>query len=123
MEKDQQFATVQQMFLNGSRRKEIIDYLESQGLSGDAANQLANDAYKSVKDQRRAIIDAQHSDEGEFAGMNDSNDKSGGGRIGLGVLFLVGGIVATMVTDRIWYGLMIIGGAMIITGIARMATK
>ena len=99
------------MFLKGSGRKDVINFLAQNGIAEERVETMATEAYLAIKDQRMQMIEAA-----------DEDVQGGGGggvTIALGALLLVGGIVATMATNRIWYGAMIIGVVMIFKGLSK----
>ena len=101
----------QTMFLNGSGRKDVINFLTQNGISEDRVDDMATNAYLAIKDQRMQMIETA---DGDTAGSGNGTTS-----IAIGALLLVGGIVATMASNRIWYGAMIIGAVMIFKGIGK----
>ena len=101
--------TAQAMFLHGSGRKEVIEYLLQNGTPETKVDDVATNAYLAIKEQRMQLLNERE---------DDSSSGVGGSAI-FGVLLLLGGIVATMSTDRIWYGAMLVGVVMIIKGFRR----
>ena len=73
---------------------------------------MATDAFISIKEHRRAM-------QGEVEEAQGGGSGGGIGSILLGLVFLIGGIVATMSTDSIWYGAIIVGIITLFTGIAK----
>jgi hypothetical protein len=105
---NQTLETAQTMFLHGSRRKEVIDFLLANGVSQEEVDTVATNAYLSIKDQRQEILET-YEEQTEGGGTGASAI--------IGALLLFGGIIATMATDRIWYGAMIVGLIMIVKGL------
>ncbi|MEM6965965.1 MAG: hypothetical protein AAF573_14455 [Bacteroidota bacterium] len=114
MEQQQTIQAAQQMFLHGSGRKDVIDFLIANGINQEEVETTATNAYLAVKDQRKEMIKE----------ATEEKPAGGGGTpsIILGSVFLIGGIVATMTTDSIWYGAMIVGVVTIIGGITKKAS-
>lgn len=114
MEQQQTIEAAQQMFLHGSGRKDVIDFLLTNGINQEEVETTATNAYLAVKDQRKEM-------------MQEATEKKpvgGGGSpsIIIGAVILIAGIVATMTTDRFWYGAMILGVITIIGGITKKAS-
>ncbi len=109
------FEDAKRMFINNSSRGEVMQYLEEQGIPADQSGQLATNAYTAIRDMRENMMNGG-------GGGGSSSQSSGGGGIGggviLGALFLIGGIVASAASNRIWYGAMIVGVIMIFKGLA-----
>lgn len=112
MEKTQLMETAQLLFLQGSGRKTVIELFTNNGFASEEANTMATEAYRAVKDERMAQVETTHEDEA----------TSGGSSIGsllLGLVIMGGGIIATMTTDRIWYGAIFVGFITIISGLVK----
>ena len=112
MDEKQVLETAQLMFLQNKGRKEVIDFIESNGIVGEAAQTMATNAFLAIKDQRREMMEE----------LQDADESGGGGGMGsivMGAIFLIGGVVATMSTDSIWYGAIGVGIISIISGIAK----
>ena len=114
---NQVFQMAQKMFLADKGRKEVLDFLETQGVTGEEAEKMATDAFKSIRDQRRAIIEQQ----GGTSAASESKGSAGIGSILFGLVLIIGGIVATMSSDSIWYGAILVGVITLIQGIAQRA--
>ena len=110
MNENQLLETAQSMFLNNSGRKEVIEFFNKNGINGQEAETMATDAYKAVKEERKEMIQEEVVEE----------KKGGKNSIIIGTLILLAGIIATMTTDSIWYGAMIVGVISMISGIAKM---
>lgn len=109
MSENQNFQIAQLMFLQGSGRKDVIDSLRKNGVAEERLEGMATEAYLSIKDQRQNMIEETYEEE----------SGGGAGSIILGAVFLIGGVAATMGTDRIWYGAMIVGALMVFRGLAK----
>lgn len=111
MDENQIATTAQLMFLQGKGRKDVIDFFNEKGITGEAAETQATNAYLAVKDKRQEMLEIE---------SGATEEKGGGmGSILIGVLFLGGGIAATAASDSIWYGAMIVGVISIMSGIAK----
>ncbi len=118
MDEKQVFAQAQQMFLADRGRKDVIDFMIANGIDEERSEVMATEAFKSIRDQRRAMVEEQGG-----AAYGDEGGSSGGGigSVILGLVFLIGGVVATMSSDSIWYGAIIVGVITLFSGIAKMA--
>jgi len=110
------FEDAKRMFINNASRGEVMQYLEEQGIPANESGQLATNAYTAIRDMREQMMS------GGSGGGGGSTQSSGGGGINgaliIGILLLVGGIVATMASNTIWYGAMIVGVISIFKGLA-----
>ena len=113
MEENQIFEQAQQMFLNGAGRKAVMDFIEENGIAENESGSIASKAYQSVKEQ----INQKRLQ--ESAKLKEEGRRSGIGSIGIGALLLVGGIIATMATNRVWYGAMAVGAISLVKGIVQ----
>ena len=105
----QVIATAKAMFLNGSGRGDVMDFLLENGVPADEVNEVAAAAYAEIKDERQQQISLNEEVQ--------SKETSKG--VFFGVVLLVGGIIASYFTGRIWYGAMIVGGIMIVKGLVK----
>jgi positive regulator of sigma E activity len=113
MNENQLLESSKLMFLQNSGRKDEIDFLTQNGILEEKAEIMATDAYRAIKDQRKEMIQEVEVEE----------KKSVGKSVIIGFLILIAGIIATMVTDRIWYGAMIVGVIAIAKGVIGSSTK
>ena len=111
MEHAQVSKVAQAMFLKGAGRKAVIDFLAENGVTGNEAETMATEAYKAVKPLREAALKEKHAEPKPVGG-------GGIGSIAIGAILIIGGLIATMSTDRIWYGAMIVGAIALFKGIA-----
>ncbi len=118
MNEEQVFQTAQGMFLKGSGRKQVIQFLESNGVAQGQSNDFATKAYQSVKEERKAIIAEATADSDDPFEVEEG--QGGMGSVVLGGLIAGAGIVATMSSDTVWYGAILVGGFMVIKGLAGM---
>ena len=108
MNERQIIETAQSMFLKNSGRKEVVDFLANNNIIGEQAETIATDAYMSIKGQRQAIIKT-----------SDSKEASSGlGSIIFGGILMIGGIVASMNSDTLWYGAIFVGLITLVKGFA-----
>jgi len=112
MNENQIMETAQSMFLQNSGRKEVINFLIENGISKENAESMATEAYRAIKDQRKEMMQVEEVEE------RKSTSKS----VIIGALILLAGIIATMTTDRIWYGAMIIGVITMVSGTSRKSS-
>lgn len=92
------------MFLQGAGRKDVIDFLNENGVGEEDAEKMATSSYMAVKDQRKAIVEQQLGTQAQASG------GSGGiVSILIGILLIGGGIAASMGTDRFFYGAILVG--------------
>lgn len=111
MDEKQLSQTAQLMFLQNSRRKDVIDFLAANNVVGDAAETMATEAYLAIKDQRQAMLKTKE----------EQVEKGGVGSIILGAILMIGGISASMNSDTLWYGAILGGFIIIIKGLAARA--
>jgi len=107
MDEKQIIETAQIMFLRNSGRKEVIDFLATHNITGDQAETMATNAYLAIKDQRQAMIETQE----------DQQEKGGIGSIVFGAILMIGGIAASMNSDTLWYGAILVGFITLIQGL------
>lgn len=119
MNEEQVFQTAQEMFLKGSGRKQVIQFLETNGIAQDQSNDFATKAYQSVKDERKAIIAEATADSDDPFEVD--GEKDGMGSVVLGGIIAGAGVVATMSSDTVWYGAILVGGFMVIKGLIGMS--
>lgn len=112
MDENQVFEQAKQMFLTNKGRKEVIEFMEANGIPSDKANTMATEAYQAIREKRMEAVKAIEQEEtgGEGGGMKS---------IVIGALIFGAGLIATMATDRIWYGAMAVGAISVLTGIAK----
>lgn len=128
MNQEQIFNQAVQMFLHGKRRGEVVKFLNQNNIQGQEANDMATKAYLAVKDQRQQMIDEMpdyaNDSLSDYDIQKGQKGKGGGmAGIGLGALFLIGGLIATMTTDRIWYGAILVGIVSLVSGLIKAAQK
>ena len=105
----QVFEKAKMMFLQDKGRKEVMDYMYAYGISDARSETLATEAFLAFKDQRRQMI----------AEANPEEEPMGGGGMGsvvIGALIMIGGIVATMSSNSIFYGAILVGLFTMISG-------
>lgn len=107
MNEQQINETIQLMFLQNSGRKDVIDFLAANNIEGEKAETMATNAYLAIKDQRQAMIETQEV----------QREKGGIGTIIFGAVIMIAGIVASMNSDTLWYGAIIVGFITVIQGI------
>ena len=109
------------MFLENKSRRDVITYFKLKGIEEEESEKMATEAYKSIRELRQALINAAEAKGGEsntFGTATQETDKTGAIiSLVLGLLICGGGIIASMGTNRIFYGAVIVGGAMAIKGI------
>lgn len=108
------------MFLQGAGRKVVMDFLTANGMSDAESSSTATEAYKSVRQtiqEMKAAAGMENANPGERAQAQSSGD--GIGAILIGILLIIGGVVATMSTDSIWYGAILVGAVSLIKGFAQ----
>ena len=108
MNEKQITETAQLMFLQNSGRKDVIDFLAANNIVGEQAETIATNAYLAIKEQRHEMIETQE----------DQKAKGGIGTIIFGAVIMVAGIVASMNSDTLWYGAILVGLVTVIQGIA-----
>lgn len=108
MNEKQISETAQLMFLQNSGRKDVIDFLATNNIIGEQAETIATNAYLAIKDQRHAMIETQEVQKA----------KGGMGTIIFGAVIMIAGIVASMNSDTLWYGAILVGLITVIQGIA-----
>ncbi len=109
MNENEIIKTAQMMFLQNKGRKEVIDFLLDNGIDKDSVDSIATDAFKAIQDERKKMMEEQETE------VSKEMNKS----LIIGVLFLIGGIIATLTTDRIWYGAMGVGVITMINGMRK----
>lgn len=109
MPENQLIENAKSMFLNDSGRKDVIDYLTQNGISDDEANTVATNAYLAIKDQRKELMEEKDQE------IKNEMNKF----LVIGILVIVGSIIAALATGRIWIGAIIAGIIMIIKGVRR----
>jgi len=114
MNEKQVFETAKIMFLQNKGRKEVMEFLGTNGVESTQSETMATEAFLAIKDQRREMIAAANPD-------MDETPMGGGGitSIILGAVIMFGGIAATMSTNRIFYGAIIVGLITMIGGFIR----
>ena len=106
----------QMMFLQEAGRKNVIDFLNQNGVQGDDAEKEATAAFLAIKDQRQTAIEARAEAEAE-------EQKGSPVSIALGFLLMIGGVIATLTTDSIWYGAILVGAFMAGSGLIKRFTR
>lgn len=112
MNEVQIFETAQQMFLQERGRKDVIEFMIANGMDPSDAEAKATEAFLSIRDQRRAMaMDTE----------DVSQDGGGNGIVSIviGVVLILIGIGASMGTNRIFYGAVLVGGITLIQGLAK----
>lgn len=102
MTENQISEQAQSMFLQNKTRREVITFLASKGIIDDKAESMATEAYKAIRAQREELV-------GQYNEVKSDEPRGGTGAILIGILLMVGGVIATMASDRIWYGLIGVG--------------
>lgn len=97
------------MFLNNSGRKEVIAFLLKNGVSEQDVEKVATDAFLAIKEQRKELLEEKEVE------VKKAMSKS----LIIGGIVLLGGIIATMTTNRIWYGAIGIGLIMMVNGVRK----
>ncbi|MFK7771742.1 MAG: hypothetical protein AB8F94_06370 [Saprospiraceae bacterium] len=100
--------TIQLMFLRNSGRKDVIDFLATNNVEGEQAEAMATNAYLAIKDQRQSMIETHEV----------QKEKGGLGSIIFGAVIMTAGIVASMNSDTLWYGAILVGLITVIQGLA-----
>ncbi|PHN01675.1 hypothetical protein CRP01_35595 [Flavilitoribacter nigricans DSM 23189 = NBRC 102662] len=111
MTKDQVLETAKSMFLQDSRRKEVLDFMTQNGLSGTEAEIMASNAYQAIKDERQALIQEQKKEE----------KKSGWNRIILGALIVLVSVIVLFATGKFYYFIAIGGIVLIVQGYNKLS--
>jgi len=109
MDEKQITEVAQLMFLQNSGRKDVIDFLATKNITGDEAETMATNAYLAIKDQRQTMLGTQEVQKA----------KGGIGSIIFGAVLMTVGIVASMNSDTLWYGAILVGFITIIQGLVR----
>ena len=114
MNEKQVFETAKIMFLQNKGRKEVIEFIGTNGVAEPRADTMATEAFLAIKEQRREMI----------AEANPDLDEKpmGGGGMGsviIGALIMFGGIAATMSSDSIFYGAILVGLVTMIGGLVK----
>lgn len=114
MNEKQVFETAKTMFLQNKGRKEVIEFIGANGIEDTHSETMATEAFLAIKEQRREMIAAANPD-------MDEKPIGGGGMasVAIGAVIMIGGIVATMSTNRIFYGAIIVGLITMIGGFVR----
>ena len=107
MNEKQIVETIQLMFLRNSGRKEVIDFLATNNIEGEQAETMATDAYLAIKDQRNTMLETQEVQKA----------KGSFGTIIFGAVIMIIGIVASMNSDTLWYGAILVGFITVIQGL------
>ena len=106
------------MFLLGSSRKEVITFLENQGIAKNQTDEIATKAYIAVKAKRKALISAIEAQRKPSVRVNNG---AGVLRALLGAGIAGAGIMATMNSNSIWYGAIFVGILMFFQGLMEMS--
>jgi len=106
------------MFLHESGRKEVIDFMMANGMDEAKAESTATEAFLSIRNQRRTM--ALNAEEATYESGGE-NSGAGIGSIVIGIILIIIGIGASMGTDRIFYGAVLVGAITLIQGIAKAA--
>lgn len=108
------------MFLENKGRKDVILFFKMQGVDSDKAETMATEAYKSIREVRKAMMEAAQSGGGGSTTASAPKEGQGGAiiQLALGLIICFAGIIATMSTTSIWYGAIIVGGMMALKGLA-----
>ena len=121
MDQSELINEAKKMFLENKSRRDVITYFKLKGIEEEESEKMATEAYKSIRELRQALINAAEAKGGEpntFGTATQETDKTGAIiSLVLGLLICGGGIIASMGTNRIFYGAVIVGGAMAIKGI------
>lgn len=107
MRKDEILENTYALFLRNRGRKEAIEFLNSQGIEGEEAEEMATQAYKLAKQDIDQVIEIEE------------HQALGGpiGKIGVGLFALGIGVFGVIALERIFFIVFIIGFALIGTGI------
>ena len=114
MEEKQVFEAAKIMFLQNRGRKEVLDFLGTNGIENTRSETMATEAFLAIKEQRREMIAEANPD-------LDEQPIGGGGMasVGIGAFIMIGGIVASASTDRLFYGAILVGLITMIGGFVR----
>lgn len=113
MKKDEIFEEAQSMFLRNKGRKDVIDYLNSNGIIEEEAEDMATKAYLSIKETINQNIAIQ-----EHKSMGGSL-----GKIAIGILMIGIGVFGLFALERIFYILFIAGFLILGSGIISIFKK
>jgi len=114
MDEKQVFEAAKIMFLQNKGRKEVLDFLGANGIEETRTESMATEAFLAIKEQRREMMAEANPD------MDEKPIGGGGmGSVLIGGLIMFGGIAATMSSDRIFYGAILVGLVTMIGGLIR----
>ena len=107
MENEKIIEQAKELFFKNRGRKEVIDFINSKGIEGQQAEDLATQAYKSVKEK----INHHHE-------VEEHNSLGGPwGKIGIGLFAIAIGFFGVFALERIFYIIFLIGFGLIGTGV------
>jgi len=127
MNENELMDEARRMFLANAGRKDVILFFRNQGVDATKAETMATEAYKSIRAIRQAMIEEAQAGGGNnsYAAAGESSSEGKGGAIvslALGGIICFAGIAATMSSDTIWYGAILVGGMMVFKGIIGLAS-
>lgn len=107
METKEIFEEAKMLFYKNKDRGDVIDFINSKGILGEEANQLATKAYKSIKPEmdKELEIEEHKSLGGPF------------GKIAIGILAIGIGVFGVIALETIFYIVFLIGIVLIGSGI------
>lgn len=105
--KEDVLAAAKDMFYKNGKRKGIIEFINSKGIFGEEAEQLATAAYKGVKSRIHQAVEIKE------------HKSHGGplGKIAIGVFAIGIGIFGVFALERIFYIIFLFGFGFIGTGV------
>jgi len=115
LDENQILQLSQKMYLEGAGRKDVMEFMESNGMASEKIDQAATDSYLAVRDERKKIVAAEQKiakSEGRKSGMLT---MAGGAAI---MVITVGILLST---GRLFYVALIIGFLTFMKGVASFA--
>lgn len=125
LDRTQIMNEARKMFLANKGRRDVITYFKMKGIEEAEAESMATEAYKSIREIRQAMIAEAQNNNGNTGYAQPASSGSSSGAIisiVLGLIICGGGLAASMGTDRIFYGAVLVGGGMVLKGIIGLAT-
>ena len=125
MDHNEMMNHARKMFLANKGRRDVITFFQLQGVPQFEAESMATEAYKSIREVRQAMIEEAQNNSGgnNYAQPTSSSGSNGGAIISivLGLIICGGGLAASMGTNTIFYGAVLVGGGMFLKGIIELA--
>jgi len=126
----QMMDEARKMFLANKGRRDVIVFFQKHGVEESEAELMATDAYKSIRQIRQSMME-QAENQGRRSngiGAHAPANSDSGSNVGaiisiiLGAVICLGGLAASMGTNTIFYGAVLVGGMMFLRGIVDLAS-